>query len=166
VSLKTLATGVVAVAAIGGAAAGMTAVASSGPGAPQLRPVVFSAPLPVDQTANLPTADQLATVLNNLADPNVSFANKSGLVEGGISPGQAHMADREMKKAAKNGELPLSFNVLNIQPAGRNAASAAVAISGPKLQPPTTENLTFVNEGSWMLSRDSAMTLIQAASAE
>jgi hypothetical protein len=167
VSLKTLATGVAAVAAIGAAAAGLTTLASSGPAASQvLQPVVFSAPLPLDQTANLPTADQLTTVLSNLADPNVPFANKSGLVEGGITSGQAHLADHEMKKAAKNGELPLTFNVSNIQPAGANAASAAVAISGPKLQPPVSEDLTFVNQGSWILSHDSAMMLVQAVSGD
>jgi hypothetical protein len=166
VTLKTLVTGVAAVAAIGGAAAGATSIAFSGAGASQVQPVVFSAPLPLDQTANLPTSDQLTTVLNNLADPNVSFANKSGLVEGGITSGQAHLADHEMKKADKDGELPLTFNVSNIQPAGANGASAAVAISGPKLQPPVTENLTFVNRGSWMLSQDSAMMLVQAVSGD
>jgi thiamine monophosphate kinase len=166
VSLKTLATGVAAVAAIGAAAAGLTTLASSGPAASQVQPVVFSAPLPLDQTANPPTADQLTTVLSNLADPNVPFANKSGLVEGGITSGQAHLADHEMKKAAKNGELPLTFNVSDIQPAGANAASAVVAISGPKLQAPVSENLTFVNQGSWMLSHDSAMMLVQAVSGD
>ncbi|MBV9353354.1 MAG: hypothetical protein JOZ23_17775 [Mycobacterium sp.] len=166
VSLKTLVTGVAAVAAAGAAAAGVTFIASSEPAASRLQPVVFSAPLPLDQTANLPTADQLTTVLNNLADPSVPFANKSGLVEGGIPAGQAHLADHEINKAAKNGELPLTFNVSNIQPAGANGASAAVAISGPKLQPPVTENLTFLNQGSWMLSHDSAMMLVQAVSGD
>lgn len=165
-SLKTLATGVAAVAAIGAAAAGATSFASSGPAPSQVQPVVFSAPLPLDQNVNLPTADQLTTVLNNLADPNVSFENKSGLVEHGIPPGQAHLADHEMKKAAKNGELPLTFNVSNIQPTEKGA-SAAVAIAGPKLQPPVTQNLTFVNPGSnWMLSHDSAMMLVQAVSGD
>lgn len=166
-TVKSIATGVAAVAVIGAAAAGVTFItagtASTNP-AFQVQPVVFSAPLPLDQTANLPTPDQLTTVLNSLADPNVPFVNKSGLVEGGISSGQALMGDHEMKKAAKKGELPLTFNVSNIQPAAANGASAAVAISGPKLQPPVTENLTFVNQGSWMLSHDSAMTLVEAVS--
>jgi hypothetical protein len=168
-TVKSLATVMAAVAAIGVAAAGVTAVAAGNAStdtAFQVKQVVLSAPLPQDQTGTLPTGDQLTNVLNSLADPSVPFANKSGLVEGGISSGQAALADHEMKKAANNGELPLAFNVSNIQLAGANGASATVAISGPKLQPPVTENLTFVNQGGWMLSRDSAMTLIDAVSGD
>lgn len=164
-TVKSLATGVAVVAAMGAGAAGMTSIASMSPAAPQVQPVVFSAPLPLDQTASPPTAGQLTSVLTSLADPNVPFANKSGLVEGGVSPTEAHLADHELKKAAKKGELPLSFNVSNIQPAGPNAATADVAVSGPKLAAPVTEHVTFVNQGSWMLSRDSAISLLQAASA-
>jgi hypothetical protein len=130
-----------------------------------VQPVVFGAPLPQDQTANLPTADQLSTVLTSLANPNVPFANKSGLVEGGISPVEAHAADHALQKAAKRGQLPLSFNISNIQPAGAGSATADVAVSGPKLTAPVTQNVTFVNQGGWVLSRSSAMSLLQAASA-
>jgi hypothetical protein len=158
---KSVVTGLAAFATIGAAAAGVTSLATtSHPGLP-VKPVVFSAPL--DQTTTLPTADQLSGVLNGLADPNVPFANKSGLVEGGISGNQAAMGDHEIKKAANKGELPLAFTVSNIAPAAGNGATAAVGISGPKIQPPVTQTLTFVNQGGWMLSRDSAMTLIQAA---
>lgn len=167
-TMKLLATSA-AVAAIGAAAAGVTSIApgmaSSNPAAPQVQPVVFSAPLPLDQTTTLPTAGQLSGVLNGLADPGVPFANKAGLVEGGISPMEANLADHQMKKAAKKGELPLTFNVSNIQPAGPGAASADVAVSGPKLTAPVMQSVTFVNQGgSWLLSRGSAMSLLQAAS--
>jgi hypothetical protein len=57
----------------------------------------------------------------------------------------------------------LSFNVSNIQPSGPNAATADVAVSGPKLPAPVTRNLTFVNQGDWTLSQDSAAQLLQAA---
>ncbi len=53
----------------------------------------------------------------------------------------------------------------NIQPAGPNTASADVAISGPKLPAPVTKTLTFVNQGGWVLSQDSATALMQAATA-
>lgn len=160
-TVKALATGVAAVAAIGAAAAGVTAQAGS---PPAFQPVVFSAPLPADQTASLPTPAQLTTVLTGLADPGVPFASKSGLVEGGVSPTEASLADHALQKAAKKGQLPLSFNVSNIAPAGPNAATADVAVSGPKLAAPVTQSVTFVNQGGWMLSRDSAMSLLQAAS--
>ncbi|MBO0866158.1 MAG: hypothetical protein J2P16_13925 [Mycobacterium sp.] len=162
-TVKAFATGVAAVAAIGAAAAGVTSLIDS-PAASQVQPVVFSAPLPADQTTSLPTAGQLNNVLTSLADPSVSFANKAGLVEGGISPTEAGMADHALQKAAKKGQLPLSFNVSNIQPAADGAATADVAVSGPKFTAPVTENVTFVNQGSWMLSRGSAMSLLQAAS--
>ncbi|WP_310768285.1 hypothetical protein [Mycobacterium sp. Z3061] len=162
-TIKSLAIGAAAVAAIGAAAAGATAFAS--PVAYQVQPVVFGAPLPQDPApAGLPTSAQLTGILTSLADPNVPFANKSDLVEGGIGGTEAHIADHQLKKAAKNGDLPLSFSVANIQPAAANSATADVAVSGPKLSPPVTQNVTFVNQGSWVLSRSSAMELLQAAS--
>ncbi len=163
--MKSVATGLAAVAAIGAAAAGVTSVASASPTPQPVLPVVLGAPLPQDPApaANLPTAAQLTSLLNSLADPSVSFANKSDLVEGGIGGTEARLADHELKKAAKNGDLPLSFTVSNIQSAGAGTATADVAVSGPKLTSPVTQNVTFVNQGSWMLSRSSAMELLQAA---
>jgi len=74
------------------------------------------------------------------------------------------MADHELKKAAKNGDLPLVFNVTNVQPgAAPGSATADVAVSGPKLPSAVTQSVTFVNQGAWMLSRASAMELLQAA---
>ncbi len=87
-TVKSLATGMAALAAIGAAAAGVTCIASVTAVSPNVQPVVFGVPLPLDPVApvgvDLPTADQLATVLNTLQDPSVSFANKGDLVEGGI----------------------------------------------------------------------------------
>ncbi|HYB38185.1 MAG TPA: hypothetical protein VEF72_22265 [Mycobacterium sp.] len=169
-TVKLLATSVAAVAAIGAAAASVTTVAagmtSTNPAAFQVQPVVLGVPLPLDPPApNLPTADELTDILTNLADPGVSYTKKNVLVQGGISPGEGHGVDHELRKAARDGDLPLSFNVTNIQPAGPNAASADVAISGPKLPAPVTKNLTFINQGGWVLSQDSAMALVQAATA-
>lgn len=162
-SVKSLATGFAAVAAIGAAAAGVTCIASVTGASPQVQPVVFGVPLPQDPIvagADLPTPDQLATVLNTLQDPSVSFANKGYLVEGGI-PFPASIADHELQKAAAKGSVPLTFNITNIAPVGPAAASASITASGPHLAP-TVENLTFVDQGGWKLSHDSAMTLIQS----
>jgi hypothetical protein len=164
VSVKSLATGVAAVAAIGAAAAGVTCIASVTAALPQVQPVVFGAPLPQDPVvagADVPTPDQLIGVLNGLQDPSVPFAGKSYLVEGGISGIEGHMADKKLQQAAAKGSLPLTFNITNIQPAGPAAASANITATGPHLAP-TSENLTFVDQGGWMLSRTSAMTLIQS----
>ncbi len=164
-TVKSIATGVAAVAAIGAAAAGVTSIASVTPTTPQMQPVAVGAQRPQDPPpgANVPTADQLTGLLNSLADPGVSYTTKTGLVEGGISSGEGHMFDHELRKAYRDGEFPLSFNVANIQPSGPNAATADVAVSGPKLPAPITKNLTFINQGGWALSQDSATQLVQAA---
>jgi hypothetical protein len=164
VSVKSLATGVAAVAAIGAGAAGVTCIASVTAALPQVQPVVFTTPLPLDPVvppaADVPTPDQLATVLNTLQDPSVSFANKGYLIEGGV-PVPASLADHELQKAAAKGSLPLTFNFTSITPAGPGIAAAALTATGPHLAP-TYENLTFVDQGGWKLSHDSAMTLIQS----
>ena len=163
-TVKTLATGMAALAAIGAAAAGVTCIASVTAVSPQVQPVVFGAPLPQDPFApaavDLPSANQLATILNTLQDPSVSFASKGYLIEGGI-PVPTSIADHELQKAASKGSLPLTFNFTTITPAGPGAAAAALTATGPHLAP-TYENLTFVNQGGWKLSHDSAMTLISA----
>jgi hypothetical protein len=160
VTVKSLATGFAAVAAIGAAAAGVTCIASVTGASPQVQPVVFGAPLPQDPAVDLPTPDQLVTVLNTLQDPSVSFASKGYLVEGGI-PVPVGIADHELQKAASKGSLPLTFNISNIVPAGPGSATATITASGPRLAP-TPEYLTFVDQGGWKLSHDSAMTLISA----
>lgn len=171
-TVKSLATGMAALAAIGAAAAGVTCIASVTAVSPDVQPVVFGAPSPasgrypqpLDPVApagvNVPTPDQLVTVLNTLQDPSVPFANKGYLVEGGI-PVPAGVADHELQKAAAKGTLPLTFNITNIVPSGPGAAMATITASGPRLAP-TPEYLRFVDQGGWKLSHDSAMTLISA----
>jgi hypothetical protein len=165
-TVKSFATGAVALAVLGGAAVGMSSLPNMGT---SLRLTAVGAPLPADPVppaagANVPTPDQLAGLLNRLADPNVSFTKKGNLVEGGMSGSTAHMADHELKKAAKNGDLPLAFDVTNIQPgATPGSVTAQVAVSGPKLPSGVTQNVTFINQGGWVLSRSSAMELLQAA---
>jgi hypothetical protein len=165
ITVKSVATGVAAVAAIGAAAAGVTSIASVTPTMPQVQPVAVGAPLPQDPPpgANVPTPDQLTGLLNSLADPGVSYTTKTGLVQGGIDSGEGHLFDHELRKAYRDGEFPLSFNVANIQPSGPTAATADVTVSGPKLPAPVTKNLTFINQGGWALSQDSAAQLLQAA---
>lgn len=149
-----------------GIAAAVAAVAAAGVPvgvgsvATPVQPVVFAAPLPQAPADDVPSADQLVGVLAGLADPGVPFAQKSGLVEGGISPQEASMADHKMAKAERKGQLPLAFSVAGIQPAGPGAANADVTVSGPKLAP-TVTNLSFVDQQGWKLSRASVLTLLQ-----
>ncbi|HEU4360691.1 MAG TPA: hypothetical protein VFR27_04185 [Mycobacterium sp.] len=169
--------------------------ASGRPAAVRVQPVVVGAPLPLDPppppppvepvpaslapeappappappqpAAALPTAEQLTDLLNRLSDPGVSYTTKENLVEGGIAPSEGHGLDHELRKAYRAGQLPLQFDVTNIQPVGPNTAAADVAISGPKMQPPVSKPLTFVDQdGNWVLSHDSAVALLQAFQAQ
>lgn len=149
--------------AIAGAAGAMYVGSADAIAAP-VHPVVYFSPLPLDPAADLPTASQLLDLLNALQNPNVSFADKSHLVEGGISPMEAHLADARMKQAVAHGELPLTATVANIVPAGASAASADITLSGPKLTA-VTQNLTFVDQGGWKISRAAAVTLLEETGA-
>ena len=166
-SLKYLATGLAATTLVGAPAYGLTTIATNPTTAapphttatPAINPVVFGAPLPRDPAADVPTADQLITVLNGLADPSVPFRSKSNLVEGGVGIIEGRTADHMMANAVQNGDLPLSFQIANIQPAGPGAATATVTASGPRTAP-TSQTITFVDQGGWKLSRGSATSLL------
>jgi hypothetical protein len=169
-SMKSVAISAAALAVVGGGAAGL---ASSAPGIapaglPQVQLASVGAPLPQDppqpaSTLNLPTPDQLTDILNNLSNPGVSYRTKDGLVEGGIGSGEGHEMDHELRVAYRNGQLPLSFVVSNIQQNGPTTVMSDVAISGPKLRAPVTKNLMFVNQnGGWVLSSPSGTSLVQA----
>jgi hypothetical protein len=169
-TVKLLATGVAAVATIGAAAAGVTSVAFGGASAPQVQPVVLSAPLdpppPPPGAPPLPSPEQLADLCNRVTDPGVSYETKFGLVENGISGDEGHVADHDLRKAFRNGNFPEQFNVTNIQPVGPNGVSADVAITGPKFAGPVNKQLAFVDQGgTWVLQHDAAIALVQAASA-
>ena len=172
-----------ALAVIGGAAAGIASVAAPGAVA-QVQLAAVGAPAPASgwypqpqdpppppppapaPGQNLPNPDQLVNLLNQVTNPGVSYTTKQNLVQGGISPDEGHGADHDLRKAYRNGNFPETFTVTNIQPAGPNAATADVAIGGPKFAGPVTKNLAFVNEGgNWILQHDSALALVQAATA-
>jgi hypothetical protein len=180
-TVKSIAASGAALAVIGGAAAGIAAIApSSGPAQVRLAaiaapspatgwghlPLAGELPLPQDPPPgqNLPAPDQVSSLCTQATDPGVSYTTKTNLVENGISPDEGRLADHDLRKAYRDGKFPESFNVTNIQPAGPNAATADVAISGPKFAGPVTKNLMFVNQGgNWILQHDAAIALLQAA---
>jgi hypothetical protein len=167
-TMKFFATGVAAVATIGAAAAGATTLTFSA--APQIVPVVFNAPLdpppPAPGQPPLPSPEQLADLCTRVTDPGVNYETKVGLVENGIPPGEGHVADHDLRKAFRNGNFPEQFNVTNIQPIPGNGVKADVGITGPKFAGPVEKTLVFVDQGgTWMLQHDSALALVQAATA-
>jgi hypothetical protein len=165
-SVKSVVTGVAAVGAIGAAAVGVTSIAFVGASPAQVQLAAFGAPLPQDPAppGQLPTPEQLAALCNQATDPGVSYTAKQNLVENGISPGEGHTVDHDLRKAFKEGKFPQQYAVTNIAPAGPNAAQADVAISGPKLVGPVGKHLMFIDQGgNWMLQHDSALALLQAS---
>jgi hypothetical protein len=160
VSLKSLTTGVAAAAMIGAAALGVTSLAPAQEVASTpVAPMVFGIPLPMDQHDSL--AAEFTGILNRLADPTVKFSNKSNLVEGGLGIIEGKTADRLLKNASQEGYLPLQFAPSAPVVTG-SAATTNVVITGPRLAP-TTQALTFINDGTWKLSKASATSLLQAA---
>jgi hypothetical protein len=164
-TIKKLAAGAAAVAAIGAGGAGVTSFAADTTSALQVQPVALGVPFAQDPppAPGLPTAGDLSSLCTNLTNPGVSYHSKTGLVAGGINDNDGRDADHKLRDAFRAGNFPESFDVTNIQPAGPNAATADVAISGPKFPQPVTQNLTFVNQGGWAISPQSAQALVQAA---
>ena len=160
-TLKTLVTGVAAAAVVGGAALGVTSIASGSlSAAPAVQPVVFDIPLPLDTPCGA-TEDQLRGVLDSLAAPGGSFSSsKSGLVQGGVGIIEGKTADRLLRNAYQEGSLPVAFDIAPpICGPGGTSATALVSAAG------RSQNVTFVNEaGVWKLSRGSATTVLSAFS--
>lgn len=156
---KLLVTGV-SIAVTVGALAGLGAAAAAPQSGPEVRLTGIGAPLPLEPaTAVLPTVDQLTGVLTGLANPGVPFASKGYLVEGGIGRIEARTADALMKNAVAKGQMPMSFAISDIAAAGPGAATANVTASGPSM-PATTQNILFVDQGGWKLSRNSATAVL------
>ena len=164
-TVKMLATGAAAVAAIGAAAAGVTSFASGSTSAFEVQPVALGVQFAQDPppAPGLPTAGDLSSLCTNLTNPGVSYHSKTGLVAGGINDNDGRVADHDLREAFRAGKFPQSYDVTNIQAAAPNTATADVAISGPKFPTPVTRNLTFVNQGGWTIAPDSAQALVQAA---
>ena len=168
-TLKSLAKGFATVAGAATLAGAVTAgVMSASWGvtasSPQVQPVVFGVPMPLDPAADVPSPDQLYGVLRGLADPGVPFRSKGYLVEGGIGVIEGRTADAMMRNATAKGLVPLSFQISDIAPVGPGAASANVTASGPGM-PPQSQSVTFVDQGGWKLSRASASQVLQLFSA-
>ena len=64
-----------------------------------------------------------------------------------------------MRKAVAQGQMPLSFSIVGIAPAGPGAATATVTATGPAT-PGVTQNVLFVDQGGWKLSRSSASAVL------
>jgi hypothetical protein len=163
-TMKSVATGVAAVAAIGATAIGVTSIAFIPAVQDQVQLAAIGAPLPEDPVPGLPTPEQLSALCTQFTNPGVKYTEKQNLVENGIGGPEGRTLDSDLRKAYRDGKFPETFAVTNIAPAGPNMAQADVAISGPKFAGPVGKHLMFVNQGgNWILQHDSAIALNQAA---
>ena len=109
-TLKTLVTGVAAAAVVGGAALGVTSIASgASSAAPAVQPVVFDIPLPHTPCA-VRRSDQIHG-MSSTASPHSggSFSGARRLVEGGVGRIEGMTADRAEERRAE-GYLPVAFD--------------------------------------------------------
>lgn len=168
---KLLLLGAAALTVIGVSGGG---IASAEPAAPQdsvvgaplpLDPAPAPAPAPPAQGAPLPTTGEVAGMLTRLSDAGIGYKEKGDLVENGITQHEGHGLDSELRRAYRDGELPYNFDVLNVVSTGDGKALSNVTITGPKMPAPQTVPLQLVDQGSWVLSHDSAEQLMQIMAA-
>jgi hypothetical protein len=163
VTLKTLVTGLAAVAVVGGAAAGVTSIASPAVSpAPAVQPVVWDVPMPQAPAPDLQTP--LLQTLQALAGGG-SFSGKAPFIQGGIGRIEGIAADRAYNRAAAEGKFPLTFNIVNIDSDGGVATADVTATSA--LGTSATQSVQFVAGPSptgWQISKASALNLLSAAS--
>lgn len=168
---KLLLLGAAALAVIGVSGGGIAAAEPAAPqdsvaGAPlPLDPAPAPAPAPPAQGAPLPTTGEVAGMLTRLSDAGIGYKEKGDLVENGITQHEGHGLDSELRRAYRDGELPYNFDVLNVVSTGDGKALANVTITGPKSPAPQTVPLQLVDQGSWVLSHDSATQLMQILAA-
>jgi hypothetical protein len=143
VTLKSLVTGVAAAAVMGGAAVGVTSIAS---------PAIAGADDCVD-------AGTLQGVLDTLVAPGVQFNSpaKASLVQGGVGIVKGRLADGALKNAYADGTLPTTITVAPPTCVDPATAQSTVSAAGKSMP------ITFVNEaGTWKVSASSASTVLAA----
>jgi len=157
VILKILVTGFAAAAVIGGAAAGVTSVASGTIAAsPAAQPVVWDIPMPAAPEDDV--ASDLTRTVNTLGSGG-SFAGKSAYIQGlGRFTGKG--VELKYNDAVAKGYLPLTATVSDVIPSDNSATAnvTATLASGEVRSMP----LTFVRGPSptgWQLSSQSLFAL-------
>src|SRR5947209_5484585 len=107
-TLKSAATSVAAVAAIGAAGLGVTAAAFVPASPDQVQLAAVGAPMPQDPppAPGLPTPEQLSTLCTQVTDPGVNYRDKNNFVENGVSQNEGMVADHDLRKAWRTGNFP------------------------------------------------------------
>jgi hypothetical protein len=161
VTLKTLVTGAAAAVVVGGAAAGVTSIASPA-ATPAVQPVVWDIPMPLQTEQDL--QGPLIATLNGLAGGGSFRGAKEAYIEGGIGRIEGITADRAYNNAAAKGVFPLSFGLGPVQQNGVTATTnvTATAANGAA----ASQVVTFVQNPAsptgWQISKGSALALLSS----
>lgn len=157
--LKSLVTGVAAAAVVGGAAAGVTSIASPiHSAAPAVQPVVWGIPMPEQPPAAPDLVGPLTQTVNVLGSGG-SFTGKSAYIQG-LGRWTGKGVEIKYDEAVRKGYLPLTATVTDPVLQGNMATAnvAATLNTGEVRSMP----LTFVQGPSptgWQLSSQSLMAL-------
>jgi hypothetical protein len=112
-------------------------------------------------TGPVPTVDQVVGIMQQLTDPNIPAVNKGNVVSPGFSPDEAATIDNHLRRMnGVAGELPMAFNVTDIQPAPNNFAGATVAVPYGYAFTPASPMVLVDQGGHWLLTHHSAMNLM------
>jgi hypothetical protein len=108
-------------------------------------------------TGPVPTVDQVVGIMQQLTDPNVPAMSKGNIVTPGFSPDEAGTIDDHLRRMDGR-ELPLNFNVTNIQPAPANLAGATVQTWGSLRQWSQPHSIVLADQGGhWLITHDTAL---------
>jgi hypothetical protein len=112
-------------------------------------------------TGPAPTVDQVVGIMQQLTDPNIPAASKGNIVSPGFSPEEAATIDDHLRRMnAVVGELPLPFDVTNIQPAPNNLAGATMSVPYGYVFTPAGPMVLVDQGGHWLITHHSAMALM------
>jgi hypothetical protein len=113
-------------------------------------------------TGPVPTADQVASIMNELTDPNIPAANKGDIVTPPFDDDQAQRVDKMMGYVQFwGGVVPRDYNVTDIQAAPNNMAGATVSHGPTWGEHGGGEAVVLqLQNGRWMITRETAFGAI------
>jgi|KBSSwiStaDraftv2_1062776.scaffolds.fasta_scaffold00174_21 hypothetical protein len=160
--MKSLVTGVAAVALVAAAAGGVTSIASSTSAAPAVAPVVFGIPMPAAPAPDLEGPLNATLAALGAAGP---FSARLPYIEplGGLT---GRVAESQYNSLVKRGVFPLTATISNVDSDGTTATGLVTATSANGAPHSTT--LTFVAGPSptgWLLTKSSLSALSASVSA-
>jgi hypothetical protein len=113
-------------------------------------------------TGPVPTADQVAAIMNELTDPDIPAANKGDIVTPAFTDDLAQKFDMMLNGLRFwGGVIPRDFIVTDIQPAPNNFAGATVSHGQTWGEHAGSAPVVLqYQDGHWMITRHSAYSSV------